>query len=87
MEKCAKCNSERIMPKVKVEVESFPTEKGGFADFRLAVDGDPKAFIFRETEYSDISACVCADCGFTEFYASKPEDLYRAYQKTLAQTV
>jgi predicted nucleic-acid-binding Zn-ribbon protein len=85
MENCLRCNSEKVIPKVVVEMKPSAFGQNGFIDFQLAVDGDPDAFIFRERERSDVSARVCGDCGFTEFYATKAQNLYHAYQKSIAE--
>jgi predicted nucleic-acid-binding Zn-ribbon protein len=89
MGKCMKCNSEKIIPKAAIDIYSAIIDinsKANLTALQLAVDGDPNAFIFREREYSKVFARVCADCGFTEFYASEAEKLYQAYQKSIAAT-
>ncbi len=35
----------------------------------------PEAALFKGRQSCRLSACVCAGCGFVEFYADDPEEL------------
>jgi predicted nucleic-acid-binding Zn-ribbon protein len=47
----------------------------------LVVEGNPAAWIFKEKLYGVMTACVCADCGFTEIYTSNARELYEKTRK------
>jgi predicted nucleic-acid-binding Zn-ribbon protein len=72
--RCARCGSEKIIPSAYVT---------GYDDngFSLAFDEDPKNFV-RKTAVSDVTARVCGECGYAEFYAADPGKLYDAYLRS-----
>ena len=45
------------------------------AEMRVASFRDPKAFVFKGQQNSTVSAWVCTECGFMEFYADTPQAL------------
>jgi hypothetical protein len=47
----------------------------------LAIQANPGALFFKETERVVVEARVCADCGLTELYASDPAALWAAAEK------
>ena len=47
----------------------------------LRVPARPKAAIFKQQVDSTLEADVCGDCGFVQFYVSKPDRLWDAYQR------
>lgn len=76
MGKCLKCQSEKIVANAKVLDRG---DSNYSHDFQIAVDEKPDALIFKERNYSYVSANVCGACGFIEFYAEEPSALYEAY--------
>lgn len=73
---CEKCGSDKIVPQAKV------IDRGDYnaaGNITLSVDENPEAFMFKQRVYSSVTAKVCGDCGFIEFYADEPESLYSAY--------
>ena len=77
-QKCEKCGSDKIVPQAKV------IDRGDYSaeyELTLAVDENPEAFMFKQRIYSGVTAKVCGNCGFIEFYADNPQSLYSAYQK------
>jgi hypothetical protein len=77
MKSCPDCNSQKIVKDVIV------LDKGdGSVNYRMqiAVDEKPDALIFKQRNYSEIDADVCADCGYIQFYAGNPKILWDAYQ-------
>ncbi|MEZ5427127.1 MAG: hypothetical protein R2747_12730 [Pyrinomonadaceae bacterium] len=77
MKSCPDCNSQKIIPHVKV------LERGdGNASYslRVALEENPDALFFKGRTYSNIKASVCADCGFIQFYAEDPKTLWATYQ-------
>lgn len=41
----------------------------------MATFAKPEALLFKEKRQTTVSAWVCADCGFVEFYADSPKTL------------
>jgi len=77
---CAKCHSVKIIPDAMViDRADYSVED----EFSVAVDEKPDALMFKQRIRSDVSATVCGDCGFTEFFAKEPQKLYSAYQNKL----
>lgn len=52
-------------------------------DFSAVVDTKPSAIFFKGRCYGPMRASICGSCGYTEFYATNPEELYDAYQESL----
>jgi len=50
---------------------------------QIAIDEDPNAAFFKNRVRSYVRATVCGNCGYTEFYAGLPQELYQAYQNML----
>lgn len=72
MPKCTKCGSTSIVERVAVMVSHHD-------DFvNLRIDAKPDALFFKAPAYSRLKAFVCAQCGFTEFYAEDPAPLAKA---------
>lgn len=77
MKNCPECNSQKIIKDAKA------IDRGDYNAaniMRLAVDEEPDALVFKRRNYSDITAEVCADCGYVAFYAADPQTLWEAYQ-------
>ena len=73
---CEKCGSNKIIPKAKVIDRGDYNAEG---DLAISVDEKPDAFVFKQRIRSGVTAKVCGDCGFMEFYADDPQALYSAY--------
>lgn len=65
---CPKCACRDIVTDTKVL--SYHN-----ADVRIVTFSDPDAFIFKGQLEVSVSAQVCTQCGFVEFYADSPEAL------------
>ena len=77
MKSCPECNSQEIIKDVKVldRGDQYSTNI-----MQVAVDEYPDALIFKQRNYSNVKAEVCAGCGFIQFYAIDPVKLLHAYQ-------
>ena len=64
--KCPKCDSTDIIADAKAIDRK---ERGEETELSIATYRNPDALIFKEKETSTLSAWVCAECGFVEFYA------------------
>jgi hypothetical protein len=78
---CAKCGSERVVPKATI----WDQGRGSWGGLQVYVYGNPDAFIFKDTTYATLYARVCGDCGFAELYAHGAAELYDAYRQGRAQ--
>ena len=71
---CSKCQSEKILPRVRI--------RGDVAsryDLLVEVHEHPQAILFTGTHRVEVRARVCGECGYTELYAEKPQELYSVY--------
>jgi predicted nucleic-acid-binding Zn-ribbon protein len=70
--KCPKCGSLNII----ADAKAVDRGDGNYPmDMSLATFGKPDALIFKDKKETTVSAWVCADCGFTEYYADHPSRL------------
>jgi predicted nucleic-acid-binding Zn-ribbon protein len=67
--KCPKCGCEDIIADAKAidRGQSNAQHEMSVATFRK-----PDALIFREKQQTTVSAWLCAECGYVEFYADDP---------------
>ncbi len=72
-EECPKCGSKDVTANAVAEDQ---TNYGPQAH-KIAVYQKPDAIIFKEKSSSSLSAWVCTDCGYVEFYADNPSALKR----------
>jgi len=70
--KCPKCDSNDLI----VDAKAIDRGHGnGEQELSVATFRKPEAFIFKGQQSSTLSAWVCADCGYVEFYADSPQTL------------
>lgn len=70
---CPKCGSSEVVRDVRV------MDRGDAAgDLSAAVYASPRAWFFKDKVTTELSAYVCAGCGYTELYAANPAALARA---------
>jgi predicted nucleic-acid-binding Zn-ribbon protein len=68
--KCPKCGSTQIIGDVKAVDRGHHHAE---FDMSLATFAKPNAILFKGKRTTDVSAWVCADCGFVELYAEYPQ--------------
>ena len=80
--KCPHCGSTRIIPDAPISVSgSCGTGPiGGSA--HIEVQGDPQAWIFKDTAMGHLTLWICCDCGRVEVNVGNLDMLYEKYQKT-----
>jgi predicted nucleic-acid-binding Zn-ribbon protein len=72
--RCPKCaSSERIR-----DVLVTAPADGGTVAVEVQVNRHPHALLFKGATKTPLKATVCAQCGFTELYASDPSELLAA---------
>jgi predicted nucleic-acid-binding Zn-ribbon protein len=79
---CPKCESTNILHNVKaIDFGHYNAQQ----DLMVGVEGNPTARLFRQQHRSTLSAWVCGDCGYIEFYADDPRTLIEAAEKARRQ--
>jgi predicted nucleic-acid-binding Zn-ribbon protein len=74
---CPKCGCKEILSDVKILDRAHLNAPH---DLSVAVYANPHALIFRGEVSSPLSAYICSECGFTEFYVDRPKALLKATQ-------
>ena len=69
---CPKCGSAEVIRDAKV-VDRM--QHGLETEMRVASFRNPEAYVFKGQQNSSVSAWVCTQCGFMEFYADTPHAL------------
>jgi len=72
--RCSKCASDQMMD------GTFIADASG-QRIVVGVDCHPDRGPLARSASTQIHASVCAQCGFVEFYANKPGELYDAYRR------
>ena len=70
--KCPKCGSGDIIADAKAIDRGHGN---AMRDLSVATFRNPEALIFKEKSETTVSAWVCAECGYIEFYADQPTDI------------
>ncbi len=65
---CPKCISSDILHNVRV----LAGTDSGYVAADLAVFRNPDALVFKGAQRTPLTARVCGQCGFVEFYAQDP---------------
>jgi predicted nucleic-acid-binding Zn-ribbon protein len=66
--KCPKCGSTDIIANAKVNLS-------GMRELTVTSYAKPDAMVFKDETSSAVSAWVCRQCGYVEFYANHPRVL------------
>ena len=75
---CAKCGSSRIMQKIPVQPYEQGTLSGG--NNSLAVRLTRRGFLgISAPVFGDITARICANCGYTELFTDNLNELWETY--------
>jgi predicted nucleic-acid-binding Zn-ribbon protein len=69
--KCPKCESTDVMKAAALDFNDGVAH----TNLTVATYRNPAAFVFTGEQRTILTACVCGQCGFTEFYADSPENL------------
>ena len=72
--RCAKCRSDHMMDGVYLAAA-----QGG--RIVVGVDRHPDKGPLERDVSTGIHASVCGSCGFVEFYANRPRELYDVYER------
>jgi predicted nucleic-acid-binding Zn-ribbon protein len=77
--RCPKCQSTSII----ANVTPLDASDSGYREAELAVYARPTALVFTGKQSTTMSAWVCDDCGFVEFYAANPKVLVVQTEKPI----
>jgi predicted nucleic-acid-binding Zn-ribbon protein len=69
---CPKCGSSDVIADAKAIDRSHSSNQ---TELTVATFRKPDAVIFKGQQETTLSAWVCAECGFVEFYADSPKTL------------
>lgn len=72
---CPKCDGTVIIQGVRVLDRGSHNFK---KDLSLAAYAHPTSWLFKGEVLAPLHACVCASCGYVEFYASNLDELVKA---------
>ena len=75
MNKCPKCGSSDVIADAKASDRSYGGHGSTQTDLTVATFRKPDAVLFKGQQNTTLSAWVCAECGFVEFYADSPKTL------------
>ena len=73
---CSRCGSDEIIPRTRV------IDRGDHNwrhDLQIEVQRRPNALLFKGAERSNVSAQLCAACGYVELSADMPQALYATH--------
>jgi predicted nucleic-acid-binding Zn-ribbon protein len=73
--KCPKCDSRDIIADAKAMDRTHHSSE---RELSIATFQQPDAFLFKGKTTTTLSAWVCADCGYVEFYADSPQSIKTA---------
>jgi predicted nucleic-acid-binding Zn-ribbon protein len=69
--KCPKCGSMDLIADAKAIDRAHSSEE----ELSVATFRKPEAILFKGKLSTTLSAWVCADCGYVEFYADSPQSI------------
>ncbi len=80
-DRCASCNSERVVPKAII----WDQGKHSQGTLQAYVYAKPDAWIFKGAAYATLYARICAECGHVSLFAEGAEALYQAYLQSQSE--
>lgn len=79
MEKCSQCNSEKLIPHVRIIDRA---NSGIEMNLTAVVYERPGGLpLFKGGQRAELWATICGNCGHTELEVENPDKLWDAYQK------
>lgn len=73
---CSKCNSDRMIPNVRMLDRNHTYTM----DFSAEICEQPDALLFKGPVQVTITANICGNCGYCEFFANSPNELWQAHR-------
>lgn len=82
LDRCPRCDSEKIIHDAKVEDRSEHVRH----ELEVLVGyNDPDALIFTDPIRAELRAAICGDCGHVELFVRNPELLWAAFHEAPRQ--
>lgn len=81
-DQCPKCNSTEIVRDAKT-IDHF--DYGVQHEMQVGVERNPTAWLFKGQQSCTVSAWICGECGYVEFYADDPATLEQAAREAERQ--
>ena len=81
---CSNCKSNKMIPNVHIR------DYGDYmSNNQLSVEiyENPDAMIFKGAHEGALNAWICGECGYTELYVEKPQELYTVYLNRKANRI
>lgn len=82
---CPKCGSTETVP--FIGTRDYDASSYRPISIRINVPCPGESLSFRRSDYADVRALMCEVCGYTEFYAPDPRELFSPCQKTINKTL
>ena len=79
---CAKCGSDKMIPTARFLDDTHGSRK----DTELGLAVNPYAMIFKDETRVPLRTMVCGACGYVELYATRPDALWKAYERQKANS-
>lgn len=76
---CPRCNSDKIIPRVRIMDRGHSNADAG--NLTVVFYEDPSAFIFKGSHRGSLFARVCGACAYAEIFLENAEELYSLYRE------
>jgi hypothetical protein len=76
-----RCGSDKVIPDVHL-LDSYGDMGVRKKPLGVEVQGNPAAWVFKDTVGGNLVARVCGECGFTELHTTNFRALYEKYQQS-----
>ena len=80
-ERCGRCGSDRIIRGVELQ-DTFGDTGIRRRQAEVKVEGDPNAWVFKDSAYGRISLDICGACGRAEIQVNGFEELWQKAQQS-----
>lgn len=77
---CPKCQSQNVIPHVRI-LDYY--DALGASNLKAVVYENPNALFFSGEHKSSLTAWICGECGYTELFVDRPQELFAVYYASL----
>ena len=74
---CSVCGSSETIPDVKIVDHGYMDSKH---DLAIELEGNPWAWIFKDTRKGVLRATVCGECGHVDLFIDNANELLEIYR-------
>lgn len=79
---CPHCGSKKVIPDLQLSVEVDTGVGPGVGTADVRVQGNPQAWVFKDTVRGGLTVTVCGECGHADLNVSNFRALYEKYEQT-----